>query len=73
MTGWPSDVRARAGERRAGRAAGEPARRPASHYLMRVLPYRTATATVDGVVVTFVDITSAGRRPSGSSGRWSTS
>ena len=27
------------------------------HYLMRVLPYRTADRTVDGVLVTFTDIT----------------
>jgi len=28
-----------------------------AHYLMRVLPYRTADRTVDGVLVTFTDIT----------------
>ena len=33
------------------------ARRGAAHYLMRMLPYTTADGTVDGVVVTFFDIT----------------
>lgn len=30
----------------------------AMHYLMRILPYRTPESTVDGVIVTFVDVTS---------------
>ncbi len=29
-----------------------------THYLMRVLPYRTPDSTVDGTLVTFVDVTS---------------
>jgi two-component system, chemotaxis family, CheB/CheR fusion protein len=29
-----------------------------THYLMRILPYRTPDSTVDGVVVTFVEVTS---------------
>ncbi|WP_043360969.1 chemotaxis protein CheB [Belnapia sp. F-4-1] len=33
------------------------ARGGAAHYLMRMLPYTTADSTVDGVVVTFFDIT----------------
>ncbi|MBI5014356.1 MAG: PAS domain S-box protein [Deltaproteobacteria bacterium] len=32
-------------------------RKGTRHYLMRVLPYRTAEGTVDGIVVTFVDLT----------------
>lgn len=30
----------------------------AAYYLMRILPYRTAESTVDGAIVTFVDVTS---------------
>ena len=30
----------------------------ATHYLMRILPYRTPASTVDGALVTFVDVTS---------------
>ena len=30
----------------------------ATHYLMRILPYRTPDSTVDGTLVTFVDVTS---------------
>ena len=30
----------------------------ATHYLMRILPYRTPDSTVDGTIVTFVDVTS---------------
>jgi two-component system CheB/CheR fusion protein len=33
------------------------ARDGAAHYLMRILPYRTADGAVDGVVVTFFDVT----------------
>ncbi|WP_237213347.1 CheR family methyltransferase [Falsiroseomonas oryziterrae] len=33
------------------------ARNGVAHYLMRLLPYTTAASTVDGVVVTFFDIT----------------
>ncbi|WP_149539327.1 chemotaxis protein CheB [Siccirubricoccus phaeus] len=33
------------------------ARDGAAHYLMRMLPYRTAKGAVDGVVVTFFDVT----------------
>ena len=29
-----------------------------AHYLMRILPYRTPESTVDGTIVTFVDVTS---------------
>lgn len=32
------------------------AHRGAQHYLMRLLPYRTAAGEVDGVLVTFVDV-----------------
>ena len=31
------------------------------HYLMRVLPYRTSKGSVDGIVVTFIDITESKR------------
>ena len=30
----------------------------ATHYLMRILPYRTPDSAVDGAIVTFVDVTS---------------
>ena len=30
----------------------------ATHYLMRILPYRTPDSDVDGTIVTFVDVTS---------------
>jgi two-component system CheB/CheR fusion protein len=39
-------------ERRVIRDDGE------THYLMRILPYRTPESTIDGTLVTFVDVTS---------------
>jgi two-component system CheB/CheR fusion protein len=39
-------------ERRLGRIDDQ------AHYLMRILPYRTPDSTVDGTVITFVDVTS---------------
>ncbi len=45
-------------------SSGEPIERPVSlgdgksHYLARILPYRSADSRIDGVLLTFVDVTS---------------
>ena len=39
-------------ERRVARVDGR------AHYLMKIIPYRTPESTVDGAIVTFVDVTS---------------
>jgi len=44
-------------ERRVRRSDGS------AHYLMRLLPYRGRQNLIEGVVVTFVDVTKAGPLP----------